>query len=505
MSAAPDARPRFAGPHSLLLLAIAAAYHFAPFAWPVNRFDGGIVVVAAQRILRGELPYVDFQTLYTPGHPYLTAAAFRVFGVLYDMASRLDFALMALQAWLAWHVAARLAGSRFVALLAFAAGLAFSYPYPSLSVAFVALMMADRALRLGGWGRAALAGALAGIAAWFRQDVGFAAALAVSVVLWTGTSGASSVRLARAAVAGGAAALALALLLAPAIVLAPSHLWDGLVANPAATVPFRNAQGGLAAVFEQEWFFGAVAVFALAGGVLGIARAIGHPGPKNALLAGLAVLALWELRYLCLRPETHHLVPAGLLVGILGVTALPRWCLLRLTAFAVCAAAIAAPLARSAAARAAQALGRRSASLATLGDTLPGSSTLFLPASDAETYRRLVTRLRELVPSGGAFLSACERHDRIHDQDLLLYFAADRRAVPFDWHFDPGITTREDVQRGIVADCERAGVGVVVRYAGPAHDALPAAPGGSQVLDEWIAASFRSAETFGRYEVMVRR
>jgi hypothetical protein len=497
--------PRVLSPLSLALLTAALVFHFLPFPWEANRFDAGIAPVAAMRILNGDVPYADFQTLYTPGHYYLTAAAFRVFGAVFDVASYLNFAVMGVQAWAAWHLAARLSGSKFVAMLAFFAGLAFSYPYPSLVLAFAALVVANRAVERDSLRLAAAAGAVAGVAAWFRQDFGFAAALAVGATVWTGTMASRGTRIARVAAAGAASAVTLALLLLPAIVRAPERLWEGLVVNPAATVPFRSGDDGLLAIVHAGLTMRVVAALALVGGGLAFVRVFGRPDPTRGLLAGTGVLALAALRYLCLRPETHHVVPAGLLVGVLASVPYPRACGIRFVAFLAIGLAILFPLRTATSSRGAELLGSRDAGVATLGDVLPGSSTLYLPSDEAETYARLVRRVRELVPEGGTFLSACSRHDRIHDQDVLLYFAAGRPAVPFDWHFDPGITTREDVQRRIVADCERAGVRVVVRFRSAPDAVLDAMPEGSHVLDEWIAANFAAGETFGRYVVWVRR
>jgi len=499
-------KPRFLAPLSLLLLAVALAFYFAPFPWPANRFDAGIDVVAARRILRGDVPYVDFQTLYTPGRYYVVAAAFRAFGATYDVASRVDAVLMALEAWLAWHLAARIASSRFVALLAFGAGLAFSYPIPALALGFVAVMTAARAARGGGFALVVAAGAVAGLAAWFRQDFGFAAAVAVAATLWVGTTERTSVRLARVATAGLTSAAVLALLLLPALLAAPARLFEGLVTNPAATVPYRSSPDGALAVFHESWVFGAVALFALVGGALGLAGVFRRPDPSRAALVGTAALALWALRYLCLRPEAHHLAPAGILVGVMGVAALPRSCLLRCVAFFVCAATICAPLRVAAGARVAHFFDRRDRDNASLGDdVLSGASTLYLPATEIDSYRRLVARVRELVAPGRPFLSACTRHDRIHDQDLLLYFVADRPATAFDWHFDPGVTTREDVQRRLIADCVRDDVRVIVRFRSTSSEEPPNVPEGSHLLDEWIASHFAKSETIGRYEIWLRR
>ena len=473
-----------------------------PLPWPVSRLDAGIGVVAAQRILRGELPYVDFQTLYTPGRYYLYAGAFSVFGETFDVATAVDAASKALQAWLAWHVAARLSGSRLLALIAFAAGLGFSHAYPSLAVAFVAVMLAARATEDGRRSLVILAGAAAGVAAWFRQDIGFASAVAVAATLWVGTPGPLAQRARRVSIAAASAAGTLAVLLLPAIVGAPGRLWQGLVTNPASTVPHRNES--VFAVFGTEWVYVAVTLVALAGGVAGIVRGLRRPGTNHALAAGAAVLALWSVNYCVLRPDAHHVIPAGIMAGVVGGALLPRRFGLRPIAWGVAGAAILVACGRATAVRASVVTGHRRPTSEPVGDLVPGARSLYFSSGEVASYRQLVTRVRELVPPDGTFLSACRRHDVVHDQDLVLYFAAGRPAVPYDWHFDPGITTREDVQRGIVADCERAEIGVIVRLGGSERDA-PVAAAGSRLLDDWIAVHFARAESIGRYEIWTRR
>jgi hypothetical protein len=445
---------------------------------------------------------VDFQTLYTPGRYYLYAGAFRVFGTTFDVATGVDALSKALQAWLAWHLAARISGSRLLALLAFAAGLGFSHSYPSLAVAMAAVLVAARAARDGRRRLTVLAGAAAGVAAWLRQDVGLAAAAAVAATLWVGTEGTWAIRARQAALAAASSVGLLAVLLLPAIVFAPARLWQGLVTNPAATVPHRNES--VLAILGAEWVYVAVTVVALAGGAVGLVRGLRKPGPANALAAGAAVLALWAVNYCALRPDAHHVIPAGIMAGVLGGSLLPRRAGIRATAWTLGAAAILFACGRATLVRASVVTGHRRPTSEPVGDVVPGARSLYFPADEVESYRRLVARVRELVPPDRTFLSACRRHDVIHDQDLLLYFATGRPAVPYDWHFDPGITTREDVQRGVVDDCERARIDVIVRFGGPAADE-DFGPAGSRLLDEWIAAHFAPAETIGRYAIWTRR
>ena len=40
----------------------------------------GVSTIGAERVLRGEMPYRDFWTMYAPGHFYLLALLFRIFG-----------------------------------------------------------------------------------------------------------------------------------------------------------------------------------------------------------------------------------------------------------------------------------------------------------------------------------------------------------------------------------------------------------------------------------------
>ena len=40
----------------------------------------GVSTVGAERILKGEMPYRDFWTMYAPGHFYLLALLFGIFG-----------------------------------------------------------------------------------------------------------------------------------------------------------------------------------------------------------------------------------------------------------------------------------------------------------------------------------------------------------------------------------------------------------------------------------------
>lgn len=68
-----------------LLIALAIFVGAILYLWPLRNFvnfnaDEGIILSDADRILRGQVPYRDFFSLYTPGSYFLLALVFKVFG-----------------------------------------------------------------------------------------------------------------------------------------------------------------------------------------------------------------------------------------------------------------------------------------------------------------------------------------------------------------------------------------------------------------------------------------
>ena len=91
---------------------------FSQLKSPANLYDEGLVLVNAERIRHGELPYRDFWTMYGPGYFYALAALFSVIeptmlaARLFDTLLRF---LLTIEVYLlAWHMT-----SRWVAFIPF--------------------------------------------------------------------------------------------------------------------------------------------------------------------------------------------------------------------------------------------------------------------------------------------------------------------------------------------------------------------------------------------------
>src|SRR5258706_6169214 len=97
--------------------ALFAVWWLWPFRLALSTVDEGILLQGAVRILRGEIPYRDFFSFYTPGSYYIYAVVFRLFGTSFSSARDLLMVYAAVLS-LITYLLARRAFSRAIALVA---------------------------------------------------------------------------------------------------------------------------------------------------------------------------------------------------------------------------------------------------------------------------------------------------------------------------------------------------------------------------------------------------
>ncbi|MCL5998623.1 MAG: hypothetical protein M1546_21580, partial [Chloroflexi bacterium] len=79
----------------------------------LNIYDEGLIVLGAERVLNGQIPYRDFWTMYGPGQIYILAGLFKLFGVSLITERIYDLIVRSLLALALYLLAARLSTREF--------------------------------------------------------------------------------------------------------------------------------------------------------------------------------------------------------------------------------------------------------------------------------------------------------------------------------------------------------------------------------------------------------
>jgi 4-amino-4-deoxy-L-arabinose transferase-like glycosyltransferase len=208
---------------------------------PINPYDEGFVLYAAERILRGDLPYRDFQLHYLPAQFYVLAALFKTFGHSIFVERMWDAAVRTGVVAAGFGLARILmpAGPAAVAALLImlrlgASGFHGINLFPALLFALLSAgcFLSSFPGSRRGWLIAA--GLLVGVAVLFRQDFGAYAVAIELLMLGAWRQLGRPAGLVPYAVALGAVTLPAALFFLWRV--GPASLWHELVVYPRSVV-----------------------------------------------------------------------------------------------------------------------------------------------------------------------------------------------------------------------------------------------------------------------------
>lgn len=526
---------------------------------PANLYDEGLVLVNAERIRAGEIPYRDFWTLYAPGYFYALAGLFTVVEPTILAARWFDTALR-FGLVIAAYGLARGMTARRVALVPAAficywlATIRFySYPaFPATAAILLAALALARYLHVRRDRWLFGAGLALGLTALLRLDfggyaaVGFAAAVALDA--WRMAQerdrapragcerrGPSSAWLppadweplrqtarALALLAGGALAIALPLYAYLIAAAGFAAVFDDLVRFPATI--FRAVRrlpvpapipdfGRITGAQWNDWLrlYLPLAVYAAA---LAVAarRLILRPLPttdrryRTALVclaltgAGLGLVLKATSRY-----HELHALPTTICAAMVATTLLYQlpgrlW---RSLPFQVGAGGLALLLLTGPYVVHFATLAARNAVPPTgCYSNLPRAGCVPIGADQARVaeYIRAQTTAAEYVFFGNA------RHDLIFVNDLMIYFLAGRPIPTKYAELHPGLATTLPVQQEIAAELAAREVKWVVTMRGweSREPNASAISSGVAYLDDFIRANYRVETTLGAYQVWRR-
>ena len=515
---------------------------FSQLKSPANLYDEGLVLVNAERIRHGELPYRDFWTMYGPGYFYALAALFSIVEPTM-LAARLFDTLLRFLLTIEVYLLARHMTSRWVAFVPFAfvtfwLGTIrfYSYPaFPATAAILLAALALARDLRTGR-GRWLFATGLAlGLTALLRLDFGgyaaFGFGLAVALYELRRASDEGLPRKARLmpvvraelVIAAGALLVALPLYAYLTAAAGLATIYDDLVAFPATVframrylpVPppipdFRRITGAQ----WNDWLrlylplatYAAALVVALRWLWLRPVPAQDRRLPIAVLFVALTGTGLGLVVKATSRFHELHALPTTICAAILA-TALLYWLPRRLwqsTPFRVAVAGLVLMFVGGPyVAHFAMLSARGAASPLGCYSMLPRASCVPI----GKDQERAAEYLRTHSQGDEPIFVGTSRHDRIFANDLLIYFLAERPSATRYAELHPGLATTLPVQQAIAEELAAKNVQWVALMKG--FDArepnASSTSSGVTFLDDYIRDHYQPETTFGSYQVLRKR
>ncbi len=515
---------------------------------PLNIYDEGFVLYAAERILTGDLPYRDFQLHYMPAQFYVVAALFHAVGHSLFVERMWDAAVRTLLVAAGFGLARTLMppGPAGVAalLIMLRLGAAGFHGFPMIpGLAFALLSGACLLASFPGARRGWLvaAGLLAGAAVLFRQDMGGYAVVIELLILgawrWLGGCGG---RTASPAVPPSGLmpyTLALAAAVLPAALfflwrVGAGALWQELVVYPRSvvlaelTVPVPGAIPDFRLLFSvPAWRWGHVerawgqwtdvyvpltAYLLTAASLVHSLRREGRAALERRetwALVFLTAMGIALFGYAYYRFDPIHavstFVPAAVLVTWgLWQAAAPRRVGLRLIGAGLAVLAlgflwVGVPLSR-------WAVGTLKFRPPFCAAPLARSGCVDLE----ESQRSALEFLHRHTASGEPIFVGVSRHHPIPQNDTSFYFLADRPPATRFHELLAGAATPVGIQEEMIEGLKRPGVRSVVLYAGFGDPKKPESSGegsGAPLFDAFVREAFREVARFGPYSILAKR
>ncbi|MCX6017444.1 MAG: hypothetical protein NTZ50_02905 [Chloroflexi bacterium] len=490
----------------------------------LNIYDEGIILFGAARVMRGEIPYRDFWTQYSPGQYYFLAGLFSIVGKSVLAARWWDVLVRALLALMLAVLAVRISGWRAgvfiwpLALLWLTYYGFFSYPlFQGLLFSIICLWLFLCGRDDARWN--ILAGVCFGLTFAFRHDM--AAYLGATLVVVRAMDGV----LARERIAdwlrswvrfvAGAAVLVLPIALFFGVQVRLSELATQLFIFPLTVfprvrdLPYPKFTGAV----EDLPYYAPFVVYGLTVlmAVIGLLR----PKDKSERGRALAMLAaalfgLFGFNQARVRSDLIHTVHFFMLslplLPALWRSAASRgritsW-VLGMSAATLFAALLVEPIDAWLKTREQNEVQRVLAA----GRRNGPPSAWGLPLQDWQLNLYLSSKFY-LQPGEPVYIGL-KNHDKVFANDVMSYFLLDRPAVSRYHEMHPGLIETEPVQREIMADLEKARPSVIFvtsMFEGAIEPNDANKSSGVKLLDDYIHEHYIQYGSSGPYEILRRR
>lgn len=519
-------------PNAVLWL-LSFAYTFPVYNKYWAPFDEGIIAVAAQRLLAGEIPYKDFFiVMYPPGQIYVLAALFKIFSCSL-IAGRIYTVLLSVtSSMLVFFMTRMLTKNRTASIVAWFIALTSLGPrlgaipapiWPGVLLGLFSIYIFILYLKKEKTAYLFMAGVMAGAAVTFRHDIGIFASIAIILPLIAQAGGGPKILRRIIAFVFGASLIVLPWVLYLIRSSASRDMFNSLITftsihQKTASMPFPRPCLDLNMIFHGSLQFININQFyipVLIYGVILVFLALRikslSGSEKNLSLLAILLFGIFTFNQARIRPDPAHLLsaiePSAILFGFLlsdSTGALKRGLIIRRAATALILFLFLLLSIKNIDKCLKNTYTKvyKKSIVATKFDR----GTIYVPKEEQEEVLNTLQFIRRNTDSGDRIYVG----NIVHWKDdfggnTLLYFLADRLPCTKFYELLPGLITDGAVQREIVNSLKLHDVKLLVLQdvdvAGLKADSQPK---DSLMLDNFIKENYRFTARFGRYSLYTK-
>lgn len=502
-------------------------------------FDEGIIVVAVQRLLAGEIPYRDFFIImYPPGQIYILSAIFKIFqnpliaGRIYTVLISVAIAV------LSFYMTRILTKNRIVSIFVYIMTLTSLGPrlgtipapiWPGVLLSLLALYIFMLFLHNRKAVYILFSGLVCGAAMLFRHDLGISAGLAISLVLIMSLLWRRSV-VSLLIFISGAAAITLPVIAYFLRIGAGNDLYNSLISfafvhSKTAIISFPAPCFDPNMIFHQSLNFITVNQFyipVIAYSVILIvlfARFINNKdGERAEDLSMLALLIYGVLIFkeVVVRADPAHLLlmmsPATILSAcIIGSAFLERPKISAASIFKYTASIILIVLFTLLLIKNTDKYLKNGFTKVfkkgIIATDFPGKGTIYIPKEERAEVLDTIKYIRENTLSKDRIYVGNTAHwKNDFGGTLILYYLADRLPSTKFYELAPGLVTDKDVQEEIRNSLVSHDVKLIIlQDVDTGGLKKENAPKDSLILDEFIARNYVPVIKFGKYNIYKKK
>lgn len=486
---------------------------------PISVYDEGLILCGASRVLRGDLPYKSFWSMYAPGQYYSLAFLFNIFGESVLVVRLWDIGVRSFLAFACFWLIRR----NCHRLMAVPCGIAITiwlwfmslpgYPvYPFLLCLVLCVLALMTGVASGSTRSYIIAALLAGLSMLFRYDMGLLSIMAISISLFAMAIRSQIRQNAEVKFRWHSVFIFLFCAAAAPVIVYGSlilsgcgpDMWQQLILDPQTMTTFRDLP-----------FSSPIKLFQIShiASLKSLEQHLIYRGLGTVVLVVLCISSLYSAIALGFKQRLHNMDHLVIILTGVGWAMVPQLLVrsdfehhLPLTIVSIIISYVLVAITR-------QRYRWASYMLAAMISfywfiPLAGYSFRFsgpIP-SIPQDLQQTVHFLKDHNEEGGSIYVGVENHDRFVINEPAVYFFSGAKYGTKYHELQPGIATTKRVQEAIIKDLVENNVNMVVLTEGWWYEPnLSSQDQGVQLLDRFIESNYTTITNYGEYRILSKQ